>query len=142
MTIKIRRNVFETNSSSSHSITIASCGTLVSPTQKWQGKTLVLEPKQEYWYMDVENLGNGDWYARACYCAWLLQEWSEQSGYYETFTEALQEVLGVTDVEIKIGNLLADVESTLGGESEMLFSSKDNVKNFIFNPSSSMRVAY
>ena len=142
MTTKIRRNTFETNSSSSHSITIVNTGQLISPTQEWQGETLVLEPKQEHGYMDAEALGNGDWYDRACYCAWLLDGWPEHNEWLEIFKEVFQEVLGTTDVEIKLGNLLAHQEGTLGGETEMLFSSKENVKNFIFNPDSSIRVDY
>lgn len=143
MHIKIRRHVFETNSSSSHSITIATgSGPIISPTREYQGKTLVLEPLQEHWYMDAEALGNGNWYDRACYCAWLLEEWPSDNGYLETFTQTLQEVLGATSVEIHIGNLLAHQESTLGGESEMLFSSTGNVKNFIFNSVSSLHVDY
>ena len=128
----IRFNVFETNSSSSHSISISntrvislnnSCEILETIIPDDNG-VVYLEGGEFGW----ENLNYHDALSKANYC--LIDSIGNQNKL-EMLISVIKEVTGAKEVNIDNVNGYIDHQSE--GTSNKAFSSKETLKNFIFN---------
>jgi hypothetical protein len=123
----MRINVFETNSSSQHSVSIASVekeyvlDTSFIPNE--QDGNIYLNGDEFGWNFDYFN----DALTKANYCA----EYSKNKEYEtEMLKEVIQEQTGANDVIIKCEGYIDHQSDDVASEA---FSSKENLRNFIFN---------
>lgn len=124
---KIRRKVFETNSSSSHSISIVECEEELYDTIYPDEKGVIFLGGQEFgweWerYTDAETKAN--------YCA--IDCWDDVDRR-EMLIELLQEHTGAITIEFDDSGYI-DHQSS--GTSSDAFFDKQSLKDFIFNPKS------
>lgn len=126
--MKTRKQVFETNSSSMHSITIADSDGLITP--RTQGGTYTLQCDMEFgWY---ENRYT-DWETKAIYCAISSED---DDNKLDMLTEVLKTGLNVDDIHYDfdgghIDHMSLDV-------IDDAFMSESELRNFIFNPLSEL----
>lgn len=131
---QIRQSVFETNSSSTHSITIDYNGKLDETMTPNEDNQIILEGGQFGW--EVEDY-NEAWY-KANYCA-VASLWSEKR--QQMLKEVIMEMTGCTEVIIEASteydspyySYIDHQSSDTAGEA---FTDKESLKSFIFNSNS------
>ena len=126
----IRQGVFETNSSSSHSISITSPneGELYQTLTVPDDGTLIIEGGRFGWEEEDHN----DAHTKASYCATFCTKVNPSST--DMFKEVLMEHTGAKEVLIEAENCYIDHQST--HVASTAFESKDNLKDFIFGKDS------
>jgi len=138
---QIRKNVFETNSSSTHSISISSAGTDIDYMKPNEEGNIILGGGEFGWEEETYN----DAWTKANYC---LQDivhvgWGEDAkneidkDKWNMLQEVIKTHTGCSEViidwkEVKDGYI--DHESS--GTTYEAFESKESLFNFIFNKSS------
>lgn len=145
---QIRRGVFETNSSSSHSIVIdRSCALYETIYPDDEGK-IVLTGGQFGWGYEEHN----DAFTKANYMAVFISEGTssahEQLGRQEMFIRVICEHTGAKEVVFDFdtndwkhpNHSYIDHQSNWqgGGAGHEALESEETLKNFIFNPNSTL----
>jgi len=131
--INKRTNVFETNSSSSHSISIASSGTL-DTLEMDENATITLNGGQFGWGYDEYC----DALTKANYCA---VDCHKDSRMEQMLIDVIMEHTGCREVVLNIetdwnsGNW-SYIDHQSQGTSHEAFCDKETLKQFIFNPNS------
>jgi hypothetical protein len=140
--MKTRIGVFETNSSSSHSITISGPASVPDTLPVIDG-VLKVFPGEFGWGPDKYN----DAAKKASYClTWLRADDNENGGLLQgnedMFREVLQEATGAVRVEFVPRSddyhPWGYIDHQSDGECAQAFRSKESLKNFIFNPESQL----
>ena len=136
----IRNNVFETNSSSSHSITIADSGELLDTIYPDENGIITLSGGE--WGCEVDDYNDAD--TKANYCAVdALYHFTEEFCNHTLLTmliDVIKEHTGAKEVIIEAsvdydnGNSNIDHQSV--GTSLDAFADKETLKRFLFNPES------
>ena len=130
----IRSNVFETNSSSTHSITIsnsnnASNSTLATILPDENG-TIYLTGGLFGWEYEKYNSA----LTKANYCAIACDHYDTKYPNKEMLIEVVKKQTGAKEVIFNIdNNSYIDHQSIESGILEKVFKSKENLRNFIFN---------
>ena len=124
----IRNNVFETNSSSSHSISINyeifDLDTIIPDEEG----IIILRGDEFGWGWDKFN----DALTKANYCAVLLKNYPSRFNFSKSdFKELIKEVTGARKVKIKLDRDSYIDHDSINNLSDIY--SKDQLKNFIFN---------
>ena len=134
----IRHNVFETNSSSSHSISISEeCDGVLDTIEQDEDGYIVLTGGEFGWAWERFN----DALTKANYCAIYAKLYD--SSHLHMLEEVISEHTGARGVVVSIDtDWHGDYHSYIDHESVCVpaeaFSSKATLKNFIFNPKSYM----
>jgi len=132
--INIRRNVFETNSSSSHSISISSRDNLFSNLSQDEDGIITLNGGQFGWsggdFFDAETKAN--------YCAVDSYNNPEER---EMLRRVIKEHTGCKDVVFNINfeydcGDVSYIDHQSHGTSQEAFESEATLKRFLFNPES------
>lgn len=133
----IRHSTFESNSSSTHSISISSSvGTYDSLTPDSDGK-IYLEGGEFGWGYEKHN----DAYTKANYCA--IDNWHNKERL-EMLIKVLKEHTGAREVVLNFScddykdKNYSYIDHQSVGTSEEAFESEEILKNFIFNPNSQL----
>lgn len=124
---KIRSKIFETNSSSSHSISIVECDEEFYDTIYPDEKGIIFLGGEEF---DWEWERYTDALTKATYCA---QDCWHDPDKRDMLIEVLQEQTGAITIEFDDSGYI-DHQSS--GTSHDAFISKQSLKDFIFNPKS------
>lgn len=135
-----RKAVFETNSSSSHSVTIADSGELLDTLKVDTNGTVHLETGEYGW--EVEDYYHP--FDRASYAATFAANSSSEQ-YIQMLYDVIKEhtccrnviINGKKDARNEIDYGYIDHQSW--DEAARIFESKESLKNFLFNPRSSFR---
>jgi len=122
----IRTNVFETNSSSSHSISISDSDGVLDTIAPDENGNIVLTGGEFGWAWEQIN----DPLTKANYCAVDVQHNEE---YLKMLVDVIKEHTGCNEVILDIGGYI-DHESV--GNSLIGFKSYQALKNLLFNPNS------
>jgi hypothetical protein len=129
-----RHGVFETNSSSTHSITISKAEMLEQVDLS--GQTLVLDGDEFGWEWRRYN----DWETKANYCAQFLsrsQSYGEKATVDEFRAEMLEEVIkehtGASSVAVVPTGYIDHDSVHVANDA---FKDEESLRNFIFNPNS------
>lgn len=129
-----RHGVFETNSSSTHSITISSAKML--DQVDLSGKKLVLNGGEFGWEWEQYN----DWETKANYCAQFLarlQSYGEKATVDEFRAEMLENVIkehtGASSVDVTPTGYIDHDSVHVANDA---FKDEESLRNFIFNPNS------
>jgi len=130
----IRKSIFETNSSSTHSISVADLTPEDINRKSYgfrKGTTLKIHGGQFGWEIEEYR----DWETKASYCA--VDNWCDQKRI-ALLTEVLKEVTGASDVEYLITTELevSYIDHQSSGVSSILFENKETLKKFIFGSNS------
>jgi len=130
----IRRNVFETNSSSSHSISISTKDNLFDDLEQDENGVITLNGGEFGWsggdFFDAETKAN--------YCAVDCYDNPEEK---EMLISVIKEHTGCKEVVINIntdwnsGNY-SYIDHQSQGTSQDAFQSRNTLKRFLFNPES------
>lgn len=138
---KVRQGVFETNSSSTHSISIASYseGDLMDTLPLDEYGNVVLNGGEFGW--EVEDYR--DALTKANYVAIYIQQWApsdQKDGFMKLFTGVLREQTSCNKVVFNFdGNWsYIDHQSVEDGQMDWLFESSETLREFIFNPKSTL----
>jgi len=125
----IRHNVFETNSSSSHSISISTDTTGILDTIQCNAEGTITITS---WSFGREWEAYNDPITKASYC---LSDCRNDSSRQDMLRKVIQEHTGASEVKFIIdSNSYIDHESV--GNSDEGFVDEDTLKNLIFNPES------
>jgi len=133
---QIRRSVFETASSSVHSLTIVA-GDLVKSDYK--DKSFEIFPGEFGWGYDKFT----DSHTKASYCyTWLQYVHENRERFQEMLVKAIKDHTGAFEVVFSKSTDSYWPEGYIDDQSTDLctevFESEDNIKNFIFNPQSTL----
>jgi hypothetical protein len=133
----IRSQIFETNSSSSHSITIADSGGLLDTIYPDENGVITLTGGE--WSWEVEDYNDAQ--TKANYCAVdISYQFSEERcdlSLEDLLIEVIKEHTGAKEVRIKIDeDSYIDHQSV--GTSLDAFVDKETLKTFLFNPESTL----
>jgi len=134
----IRRNVFETNSSSSHSISISTKDNLFDDLEQDENGVITLNGGEFGWGYDKYH----DALTKANYCAVDSYDQPEER---EMLISVIKEHTGCRDVVLNInkdfnsGNW-SYIDHQSQGTSEYAFQSRESLKRFIFDPSSYLTI--
>lgn len=123
----IRNNVFETNSSSTHSISINE-NLIEWDSIESENDTIILTGGEFGWGWQKYN----DALTKANYCAVILKNCPGKFNFSKSeFKESIKEVVGVTKVKIKVDKYSYVDHNSIDNLSNIY--NKDQLKNFIFN---------
>jgi hypothetical protein len=143
MTIQTRQAVFETNSSSTHSLSISSSSTDLLDTLPLneQGE-VVLNGGQFGW--EVEDYSDAG--TKASYAAIYVSEWSGEKSaeFKEVLDTVIKQQTGCSNVVYDLSTdwshpretSYIDHQSVEGGQLDYLFEDPELLRQFIFNPRS------
>jgi hypothetical protein len=143
MTIQTRQAVFETNSSSTHSLSISSSSTDLLDTLPLneQGE-VVLNGGQFGW--EVEDYSDAS--TKASYAAIYVSEWSGEKSaeFKEVLDTVIKQQTGCSNVVYDLSTdwshpretSYIDHQSVEGGQLDYLFEDPELLRQFIFNPRS------
>lgn len=126
---KIRNNVFETNSSSSHSITIADSNNLLDTLNVVDGTVTIYNDGEFGWEYEKYN----DAYHKAKYCA-VFAEFDDLCK--DTLIRVVKKQTGCENVKIINNDGYIDHQSY--DLKEDIFETDESLRNFIFNPHSTL----
>lgn len=131
----IRRNTFETNSSSTHSVTICSCGGSFSPID-YTGKVLIIEPGEFGW----EERS----YVGLAHKASYAYTYAANYGTEENLNELREVLLEYTNAEEVIFQKYKDdwyptgyIDHQSDDVAAEIFETRNDLKHFLFNECSS-----
>ena len=135
----IRNSVFETNSSSCHSISIGKSDVYDSITPDKNG-LIVLEPMEFGWEQERYD----DPYTKLVYLWIYIKDWSgkEEDDFMETYQRVVCEHTGASRVIMNKGNNewyphgYIDHQSVEDRNYHHLFYSDQTLKQFLFDPES------
>lgn len=135
----IRNSVFETNSSSCHSISIGESDVYDSVIPDENGE-IVLEPMEFGWEQERYN----DAYTKMVYIWIYINDWSgrNEDEFMETFQRVVCSHTGATRVIMHKTNSewypygYIDHQSVEGNEYHYLFNDDQTLKQFLFDPKS------
>lgn len=130
----IRKKVFETNSSSSHSLCIEKCEKIpekVIKTMKAYAEEGVLTLYGDDFGWEVAKYNSA--YTKANYCR-VDAQYNEEN--LEMLKEVIEEVTGLKVIIFEDCGGYIDHQSSGITVEEGVFDSKENLKDFIFNPDS------
>lgn len=131
---KIRSGVFETNSSSSHSISLgkeSEKSLLQTITPNYDGK-IILVGGDFGW--DWEKFNDAE--TKANYCAQVIHDYyADNSHRLAMLKRVIREQTKACDVEI-LSIETGYVDHNSKGKEKPIFESEDSLRNFIFNPES------
>lgn len=137
MIVKIRKGMFETNSSSSHSFTIEK-GVLSEGVLTTIDGTCVIFPGEFGWEIEEFN----DATTKASYCLTYAKN-KESEEYLEMLRKVIKEQMNGLEVKFVSGFSSFWPWGYIDHQSfhkvEEIFKSEDNLRNFIFNPKSVLR---
>ena len=129
MRVKIRRGVFETNSSSSHSFTISKTGKYKNTLIQRNVNAITLSTGEFGW--DEETFTDCE--TKASYLATAVETYFPQ---YRTYlVDVIKEVTGTEAVIIE-GDGYIDHQSEEVARD--ILNDKEKIKDFIFNPKSKL----
>jgi hypothetical protein len=144
MTIQTRQAVFETNSSSTHSLSISSSSTDLLDTLPLneQGE-VVLNGGQFGW--EVEDYSDAG--TKASYAAIYVSDWSgkKSAEFKEVLDTVIKQQTGCSNVVYNFSTdwssdaretSYIDHQSVEGGQLDYLFEDPELLRQFIFNPRS------
>lgn len=131
---QIRHNVFETNSSSTHSITINYDGKLNETMTPNEDNQIILEGGEFGW--EVEDYNNS--WDKANYCA-VASLWSDDR--QTMLKEVIMEITGCDEVIIEASEeydspYYSYIDHQSSDTADEAFADKDSLKSFIFNSNS------
>lgn len=133
MKTQIRHSAFESNSSSSHSLTISNKGTFstkdipVLPNYKGKNKVILLTGDEYGWGYESYN----DALSKANYIATYLHGCDKNSAKKEMFERVLLKETGAAEVVYETDNAYIDHQSSdVAGDA---FESEKRLRHFIFN---------
>jgi len=141
MYTKIRKSVFETNSSSTHSITIVNDGQLEEP-----GDHLIIDLNLEFgWefetYYELYNKLGYILVGMAQNCEETIQKFEDlrkcQPQKYDMLVKVLDKHNLTIEIDVEDGIGYIDHQS--GHVWEEAFTSEENLEDFLFNPDSFVR---
>jgi hypothetical protein len=146
MTKQIRQAVFETNSSSTHSISVAS-----GPTEgilldtigviDVDGVPTVVVPPGEFGW-EVEDYNDAP--TKASYAAIYARDWSggRSEEFFDILTKVIEDQTGCDHVVYNLGDdcwgSYIDHQSVECGELDYLFDDPEALRQFIFNRNSTL----
>lgn len=147
MKTQIRQAVFETNSSSSHSLTVATFaeGDILDTLYPNNAGVIVVVPDDFGW----EWKDYSDPQTKLSYCAIYARDWADEDTekYLSILTTVIQQQVG-TDVVVqyplekdKNGNYKSgyiDHQSVESRDLDYLFQEPELLRQFIFNPKSTL----
>lgn len=147
MKTQIRQAVFETNSSSSHSLTVATFaeGDILDTLYPNNEGVIVVEPDDFGWEWEDYS----DPQTKLSYCAIYARDWvgDDTDKYLAILTSVIQQQVG-TDVVVqyplekdKNGNYKSgyiDHQSVESRDLDYLFQEPELLRQFIFNPKSTL----
>lgn len=128
----IRRNTFETNSSSTHSVTICTASSSFAPID-YTGRVLTVEPGEFGWEEDFYS----DFLSKASYAYTYAVNYGTEENLEELkevlleYTNAKEVVLANRDDSAWYGTGYIDHQST--DEAAQIFETRDDLKHFLFN---------
>lgn len=137
---QIRQGVFETNSSSTHSISIApgltgQNGLMDTSLIPDYDGNIVLEGDEFGWDVAKYN----DAVTKANYVAVYVEEWSgsRSEEFKEIFAKVMKEQTGCKELIISLGRYAyIDHQSVESQDLDYLFEDPEQLRSFIFNPDS------
>jgi hypothetical protein len=144
MTTQIRQSVFETNSSSTHSLSVSPCDSrdLLDTLPLNEDGNVVLAGGEFGW--EIEDYT--DAYSKANYAAIYVSSWAGEKSdrYHEVLDSVIQEQTGCSNVvydfnttwEDDCETSYIDHQSVEGGQLDYLFDDPELLRQFIFNPGS------
>lgn len=149
MKIQIRYNIFETNSSSSHSLTIAEYkeGQLLDTLYPDYGTTDTLTVGSDEFGWDWATFDDAA--TKLSYCAIYVRDWVEgddQPKFFDILTKVIQEHTGIKNIiyPYEKGDYTdytgyIDHQSVEDRDLDYLFENPELLRQFIFNPESTLR---
>jgi hypothetical protein len=134
----IRSNVFETNSSSSHSLTIGNSDIVLDKILPDENGIIYLNGGEFGWEYDrhYSALTKANYCAIACHYNDYgnITHYNNSSFNEEMLIEVIKEQTGAKEVVLNIdNNSYIDHQSIESGILDEVFESKENLRNFIFN---------
>ena len=141
---KVRQSVFETNSSSTHSISIASFseGDLMDTIPLDVYGNIVLEGGEFGW--EIEDYS--DALSKANYVAIYIEQWASpyaKEHFRKKFVDVLREQTSCDEVVLNFSEdyskenwSFIDHQSVEAQQLDWLFESSETLRQFIFNPKS------
>ena len=137
---KVRQSVFETNSSSTHSLSIASFrkGDLMDTIPLDDFGNVSLNGGEFGWKVEDYT----DALTKANYTAIYIEQWVPspeiKEQFKKVFVDIIKEQTGCNEVVFNFNENYSyiDHQSVEGGELDYLFESAETLREFIFNPRS------
>lgn len=136
---KIRRSVFETNSSSTHSITINNLGDLLDMLIPDESGNVILYGGEFGWEVEDYN----DSQSKASYLAIYARYYSSEPNLEKILKEVIKEqtkckkvVFGFSEDYDMLNGCYIDHQSIENKAFHHLFENKEMLRQFIFNPKS------
>ena len=136
----IRKNVFETNSSSTHSISVGHGDTYDSITPYEDG-IIYLEPEEFGWEQETYTAT----YTKLTYAYIYARDWTGDKSpqFMEVLKKVVCEHTGATDIKMNSSTSFGytntgyiDHQSVEDGNYHYLFEDEQTLKQFIFDPTS------
>lgn len=139
--LQIRKSVFETNSSSSHSVNISTSGDIDTSLIPNDNGVLVIDSKNQFgWEQEYHN----DASTKAMY-AHLQSQYSGNPQHVEMLNKVIRDQTGADEI-IFLGDIHADWSSNINAYIDHQsayceagfepFESEESLRNFIFNKQS------
>ena len=148
MQTQIRQSVFETNSSSSHSLTVANfkAGDVLDTLYPNSEGSIIVEAREFGWEWEDYN----DPTSKLAYCAIYARDWvgnEDISKYLKILTTVVRDHVGDIDVEFPLDVSKSgyfekgyiDHQSVENHDLDYLFEDPEQLRQFIFNPKSKLK---
>ena len=135
MTTQIRESVFETNSSSTHSLSISSVGGLYQTLRHSDG---IISVPLGFYEFGWEQETYYDAESKLAYLLIYVRDWSngKQKEFFEILKEVVEKQTGCTLIDNENEDGYIDHQSVEDCDLHYMFHEPELIRQFIFNPNS------